>query len=217
MSIAITAVSTLLAAFLGAWFAFQLNERREQRKLRNARKSAVNRGLYAISRMWNNVRMYQKEVIGPAQKSPAPWLSMQATVTANYGEVYFPIEELAFMLDDENADLYARLLLEEQRYQLAIAMITEISKITGDELYPKMEALGYRRGQKVNGREVAERLGPALTQKLSDLTSSIITHVDEDIKSLTSIFGEFRVAMTTYFEGEKLVDVEFELQKRRAT
>jgi hypothetical protein len=80
-----------------------------------------------------------------------------------------------------------------------------------------MEALGYRRGEAVSAREVADRLGPALTQKLRDLTDSVITHVNEDIASLESIFGEYRAAMTTYFDGEKLVNVEFELQRRRAT
>ena len=43
------------------------------------------------------------------------------------------------MLDQGFGDLYSKLLLEHQRYELAITAINELSKATQEKLFPKMD------------------------------------------------------------------------------
>ena len=160
VDILLAAGATLLAAFFGARYAFALQESREDKKKQNVDRSAVNHAIYSIFRMWNNLSQYKKEIINPAVETKAAWLNMAATIDAKYEDVHFPSEDLLFLLDSGHAQLYSELLLEEQRYQIVIGLIRELSKTTAEKLFPKMEQLGYHRGQDADVNQITKELGP---------------------------------------------------------
>jgi positive regulator of sigma E activity len=50
----------LLGTFLGATFAFRLNEHKEQQKIAEPKKVALNRALFVLSRQYNAVKCIYK-------------------------------------------------------------------------------------------------------------------------------------------------------------
>jgi len=167
--------------------------------------------------MWNNLSQYKKEIINPAVETKAAWLSMAATIDAKYEDVHFPSKDLLFLLDSGHAQLYSELLLEEQRYQIVIGLIRELSKTTAEKLFPKMEQLGYLRGQDADVEQITKELGPELSQRLSDLTKGVIRHVSENIESLPTIYKKLRSNMEEHFKGKKLIKIEFSLEQESVT
>lgn len=118
----INPIATLVAAFAGAWFAF-LFERRQQYQKETARHvTAANKALYTSFNIWNVQAQLRKEVIDPFRNRPDAWLNMAATVPARYGLTSYDAEAMSFLLGKE-AEIYSKLLLEEQRIDLVIKMI----------------------------------------------------------------------------------------------
>ena len=204
-----TAISTLVAAFVGAWAAFSMQDKKKKREGAESNRSAANQAIYLVMMMWNNLRQYRNEVIVPAVKTGVPWLSMKGTVSVQY-EVKLPHEGLLFMLDSGHAQLYAELLLEEQRYNLAIVTINRLSQIITEQLQPKMDALGYMPGQAFDPAVVAQQLGPAIAVGVQSLTHDTIILVEENVKSLRKIYEQFRPAMVEHFKGQTVIQVEFQ-------
>ena len=61
----ITVLSTLVAAFAGAWAAFRFESHRRQREETSRRVAAVNRALYTIYNMWNVLFQFDEECLKP--------------------------------------------------------------------------------------------------------------------------------------------------------
>src|SRR5450759_428563 len=116
----INALSTLIAAFLGALAAFLLQDWRNRRAEQDRNRSAVNRAIFDLSQLWNSLEQYRKEIIEPVRKSQAPWLNMQANVSTQFQNISFNIDGLFFLVDAKQAEFLQRLFLEESRYRITI-------------------------------------------------------------------------------------------------
>jgi hypothetical protein len=203
-------LATLLAAFLGASFAFLLQNRKQERDEKKKQITGVNRAIYMIYDMWNVLFQYQIEVINPIRERPDDWLNMPASLEGQFHEVRFPAKDLVFLLGTKHADLYTRILLEEQRYTIAMGSIRTRSRLVYDQLHPKMENLGFKIGEPLNLNAVEESLGPDLTNKLKQITRGIINNVDEDVASLRVLNDDLRNSMIEFFETNNLLKVEFQ-------
>lgn len=201
--------ATLLAAFVGAWLAFELQNRKQEREEKKNQISAVNRALYMIYDMWNVLIQYQDEVINQIRGMPDDWLNMSASLEGQFHEVHFSAKDLVFLLETKYADLYARILLEEQRYTIAMGLIKTRSRMIYNQLHPRMENLGFKVGEALDLEEVEKGLGPDITNKLRQMTEGIIKNVDEDVASLKALYDDFRNSMMDFFETDKLLKIEF--------
>ena len=206
----INSLATLFAAFLGALAAFLLQDWRNKRGEEARKRSAVNRAIFDLSMLWNDLEQYRKEIIEPIRKTNAPWLNMQANVSTQFHNVSFNFDELFFLVDAEKADLLQKLFLEESRYRITIDLIEERSKIVLNWLHPKMESLGFTKDSKLNLQELESKLGPDLTFKLKSLTDATIQFVDENLTSMHALNSEFTAEMETLFESKKVLKVQYE-------
>jgi len=206
----INSLSTLFAAFLGALAAFLLQDWRNKRREDARKRSAVNRAIFDLSMLWNDLEQYRKEIIEPVRTSSAPWLNMQANVSTQFHNLSFNFDELFFLVDAEKADLLQKLFLEESRYRITLDIIEERSKIVLSWLQPKMESLGYTKDGKIDIKELESKLGPDLTYKLKSLTDAIIQFIDENLTSMYALNSEFTAEMEALFEGKKVLKVQYE-------
>src|SRR5262245_59727040 len=127
-------ITTLIAAFAGAWFAF-LFERRHKHNEEAARQIAAgNRALYTLFNLWNVQAQINKEVIDPHRGRSDAWLNMAATIPSRYGLTSFEAGELSFLLGKESM-LYCNLLLEEQRFDLAVRLVESRSHVILSEAF----------------------------------------------------------------------------------
>jgi len=206
----INSLATLFAAFLGALAAFLLQDWRNKRREEARKRSAVNRAIFDLSILWNDLDQYRKEIIEPVRTSIAPWFNMQANVSTQFHNVAFNFDELFFLVDAEKADLLQKLFLEESRYRITLDIIEERSKIVLNWLQPKMESLGYTKDGKLDLKELESKLGPDLTCKLKSLTDATIQFVDENLISMNVLNSEFTAEMESLFEGKKVLKVQYE-------
>ncbi|NWG86623.1 MAG: hypothetical protein HXY26_03775 [Hydrogenophilaceae bacterium] len=118
--------------------------------------------------------------------------------------------ELQFLIEQSQATVFATLLLEEQRFDLALNLIKARSDLVLNEVFPRMAAAGFGVGKTQEQGQVEEALGIDVCHKLRALTASIYQNVDEDIASLRGAYNLLRDTMKTLYPERKFLEVIFD-------
>lgn len=207
-------LATLVASFAGAWGAFLLENERRKREEQDRHIGAANRAIYTLFNLWNILEQYRKEVLEPYRGKPDAWLNLAANPTIPTGEHTFQANELQFLLQSSKAEVYAGLMLEEQRFAIAIDLIRARSALVLDEVFPKMSSAKIPVGRKLPEAEVEQILGIGLTHKLKEITAAIFKNVDEDVVSLKTQHDQLRDAMKLHYPNRKILEILFQAPAR---
>lgn len=210
----VSILATLVASFAGAWGAFLLENERRMREVEDRNIGAANRAIYTLFNLWNILEQYRKETLEPCRGKSDAWLNLAAQPTIPTGEHTFQANELQFLLQSSKAEVYSGLMLEEQRFAIAIDLIRARSAIVLDEVFPKMSAAKIPVGKALPEAEVEEVLGIGLTHKLKKITTAIFRNVDEDIVSLKEQYGQIQEAMKQLYPSRKVLEIIFEVPKQ---
>jgi hypothetical protein len=212
----LNALTTLAAAFAGAWAAFRLENRRRRKETVNQQVGATNRALYTLFNMWNVLSQYQREVINEYRGKPDQWLNMVATTRREYGQLSFDAAELSFLLQTSDVNIFAEVMLEEQRCQTVIRLIDHRSSIVLGEVFPRLSNAGVRVGENRPRGEIETILGISIIHQLKELTKSITQLTGENIKSLEGTFDHLRAAALRIHPQQKFIKVDFGKKKEAA-
>lgn len=206
----ITVLSTLVAAFAGAWAAFRFQNHQRTREEESRRVAAVNRALYTIYNMWNVLYQYDQECLKPYRGEPDAWLNVAATFPSSYGLTRFDAEGLVFMLQSGHPNLFASLMLEEQRFLQALSQIEYRSKLVDSEVSPRFAAANVPVGTALDEKDVERILGIDVVHKLKVLTGGMMANVSDSLGSLREAHDALHEAMKKYFRKHKLIKIGFE-------
>jgi len=210
----VSILATLVASFAGAWGAFLLENERRKREIEDRNIGAANRAIYTLFNLWNILEQYRKEVLEPHRGKPDAWLNLAANPTIATGEHTFQTSELQFLLQSSQAEVYAGLMLEEQRFAISIDLIRARSLLVLDEVFPKMSAANIAVRQSVPETQLEQLLGIGLTHKLKEITAAIFCNVDEDLASLRAQYAQTQAAMTNLYPKRKVIQIMFEDPKK---
>jgi hypothetical protein len=202
-------LATLVASFAGAWGAFLLENQRRKQEAEDRHIGAANRAVYTLFNLWNILEQYRKEVLEPYRGRADAWLNLAANPTIPTGVHTFQVSELQFLLESKRAEVYAGLMLEEQRFAIAIDLIKARSALVLDQVFPRMSAANIPVGQGLPEPEVARILGIDLSHKLKEITSAIFTNIDEDLASLKTQHDQLRAAMKSLLPSRKVLEIKF--------
>lgn len=203
-------LTTLFATFAGAWAAFALEGRRTKHEEQKKNVGAANRALYTVFNLWNFLEQCRKEVLEPFRAKPDDWLNLAANPTLATGECKFQVADLQFLLETPHAEVLAKLLLEEQRFAIAVDLIRARSALTLEKVFPAMAAAGIKVGQSAPLDLVEHALGIDVVHQLKQLTSAIYSNVDEDLNSLMATHQELRQTMKALYPEQKFLRIEFQ-------
>jgi hypothetical protein len=203
-------LATLVASFAGAWGAFLLENVRRKREAADRNIGAANRAIYTLFNLWNILEQYRKEVLEAYRAKPDAWLNVAANPTIPTGEHTFHPGELQFLLQSPKAEVYAALMLEQQRFAIAIDLIKTRSALILDQVFPKMSAAKVPVGQSLQEAAVEQILGIELVHKLKQITAAIFANVDEDLASLKVQHEQLREAMKTLYPKRKVLQILFQ-------
>lgn len=206
----LTALASLVASFAGAWaaFKFQTFQRKDEQDQKSV--GAGNRAIYTVYSLWNVLEQYRKEVLDGYRNRPDAWLNLAAHPAPPVKADRFQSSDLQFLLDRGHASTFAALMLEEQRFNLAVDLIRSRSELVLNVVFPKMAAAGFRVGQPQIFEDIQRALGEDVTHQLKQTTAAIFQNVEEDLVSLRALYLELRGAMKSVFPEHKFVEVVFE-------
>lgn len=205
-----TGVGTLVGAAAGAYFAFRFERIKRRDEQAESNVAEGNNALFILGQMWNVLHQYQKEPIADHRDSPGKWISMPATVAQPSDGLAFKPTALGFLFQSSRPNILNDLLLEQRRFQLALALIKRRSRLLTDSTFPKVEQAGIMHGDNVEMGRLEQVVGANDTNQLRQLTDAIITNVDENVESFRVTFGNLREALTKQFPKKKFIRYSFD-------
>ena len=183
----LSAIATLLAAFMGAWFAFKLEEdhRKDERDKKNI--SACCKANFVLSEQLKMLGKFQKEEIESIEDKTDIWLYMEPLPHMDHETLKFNIENLQFILDTTHKDILSQLLSQDELFHKTISIINRRSQLLLEKLHPgfiqRMKTCkeqGKLEDKEIESLEASDRENK---RRLENLTNKIIQHVNEAIAS----------------------------------
>jgi hypothetical protein len=205
MDIIINALATLAAAFLGAFFAFIFQERKEGRKIRTSNIAAGNRAMFLLSQQFNELSVIQKQIIEPARKHPVRFVVMRPSPPLNYESLRFEVNTLSFLLETKHRQVLMDLLIEEGRFHAAVQALNERSKVHLSDAQPVLDKAGIEEGGDYSISQLKEALGNRLFVQLSRATDEMIDYVDSSIKSLLQMGDKLYEVLRELYPGKTFI------------
>jgi hypothetical protein len=204
-------LTTLLAAFFGAWFAFRLQNQEKEKQERMKKINIINQTLFTLFKQVNILRLIQKNFIDPHRETPGFFIAMQPIHSADHTNVKFNFEDLAFILDTKYRNMLSDLFIEEERFKETIKAINYRSSLHIDEVQPKLSVAGTTEGLEYSSHYFEKALGPFLYANLKLSTEQMISQIDLTVDSLQVCRDSVLVTFNKLFPDADLLT--FELTK----
>ena len=186
-------VATMVAAFAGSFFAFALEQRRRRFEEVRNQLSVARRAIYALSQMQSFVLQYRKEIGNLYEGKVDAWLNMPVSNISNWRTVKFD-DALSFLLDTSEANVYAEVELERDRYDDFRSLLLKRDELLMDVVFP---ALGSKvqHGKPIEKELFEELLGYTVEPQLKALTNAILDRSASLEKTLVLAHDKLRDAL----------------------
>jgi hypothetical protein len=204
----VPALVTLLAAFYGAKFAFNLQAKKEAQEKRNREIINGNLAIFKLTIMLNHLLQYQKQFIDPFRGSQTAFVEMTPSATIEKKNTHIDLDSLSFLLVSDNQNVIGEVLVEEERYDAAITAIKSRSATHINELQPCFDNAGFENGGSYSMIDIKAILGERLFHTLVQSTDQVINHVDLTINSIQEVARKLNNSLKKQFPDERIFSIE---------
>lgn len=200
-------LSSFLSTFLGATYAFRLNEKKEADKKRDEHRAALQLALFTMARqynslvnLWNSVKDWKKR----GDRA----INMPALHLPSYEKLTLDFERLTFLLDTPNPMLLLELTIEQERFTQSILAATMRSKFHVDEVQTEIAKKSLNR-KEMTLAEMEDALGERVFRTIENQTNDLFTHLSSSMRSLPVAAKKlFDIAKDEY-PDKKFASVQF--------
>lgn len=202
----VTPMLSLFGTFLGATFAFRLSEEREERKLRDAQREALNRSSFVLIRQANAI----DQLVRDFERFPALFLkafNMPAFKPPSYEALTHNLADLDFLIDSSNPGLLMELAIEQERFHQALESLRIRNEFYVDEVQPALEKLGLNR-KTVSVEEMSELLGERCFEGAMNGADNAWQHLSASSLSIPSVHQALLKEAKILFPGRKFITYE---------
>jgi hypothetical protein len=204
-STVISAVATLVASFTGAGFAFLLANWSRKRQERTSSAKAGNRAMFMLWRQWNELRLFQTQIINPERNHPVRFITLLPNPETDYGDLRFDFDGLAFLLDTEYRECLMEVSVAENKFRRTVQLLDMRSQIR-QEVAPLLEQAGIREGGEYTANAIIAVLGERRSGELVSITNDAIAHVDDTVTSIKTVGDRLHNALNKLYPKENIIN-----------
>lgn len=199
-------LSTLVAAFIGAWFAFGLESRRRDRETKNAHVISANLAIFSFTRAHNTFLNIKSQIIAEFEKHPARHHFIKPMMGDSLQKVQIDFSSLAFLLST-NPDLLGEIAITEQDINGTIDLIRDRSKLHYEHLQPAIERLQREGRETITTEQIDAELGPRAAQQLILATGYMIDGINRAIESTKQMAITIADTARKDYPGQKFISI----------
>lgn len=197
---------SLFGTFLGATFAFRLNQEKEAAKLEAERREALNRASFTLIRQWNAMDQLVKQF--QAYSPPfARAFNMPALKLPKYEVLSHSVKELDFLLDSSNPGLLMELVIEEERFHQALQALQIRNDLYVTEVQPSLEKHGLN-GKAVSLEQMRTLLGERVFESAVNGANNAWDLISSASESIPKVHRALLAQGKVLFPGKKLITYE---------
>ena len=207
----IKALTTLVAAFGGAWFAFLLQNRKEKKRETNTNVEALNKVQITLTQQLNALTIFNKDFMQPYKDHPINWIALPAAPHRDYSKLQVDGGSLAFLVEKNSSALISKVLVVEEKFKEVMNVINLRSNIHVDQLQPKLAEMGFIEGKPFDFslEKVESLLGTQLVSGLKRLTNDLIFVTEDAIQSHEEIIKEIKATGIKLFPNKRILSFEY--------
>ncbi len=202
----VTASVPLAAAFGGAWFAFRLESRAAERRLRNKHLSAANQAQFTLLRQATYIRAVQRDYVDPHRDEPGRWLRIKGVVPISGSGATQDYEALGFLVGGEHTLLVQDLFHLDLMFNQLAHGIDRRSGLHQRVLNKLVEG-GVELGVEF-GESDAERILGTDYYELVNATNDTIEEIDRFMRRVDELSSEFAEAMGKMFSRSEVFNFQ---------
>ena len=197
----------LLSTFLGATFAFRLNEDQEAQKLEASKRAALNRAIFVLSRHHNAIRQRFKDI--QAYKSPFERaFNFPARQSPPYTDLVHNFSDLEFLLESTEPSLLFRLTVAQECFQQAIESLRMRNTFYVNEFQPELARLSLN-GKVITLEQAEALLGERIFGTVINGAADVYEHLKGCDKSIPAIYEQLRQQASAMYPNHKFIQYEF--------
>lgn len=203
---------TLAAAFAGAWFAFLLQSRKDDQKIKAANIGAGNRAIFLLGRFANQLELIRRQIINPVRTKPTRMLEMKPTLFLDYAHMKLDADGLSFLLETSFANVLGEAIAQENQFHSAIGAINERSRLHREEAQPALEKSGLTLPGIYTRAQIDAALGHRLSATMEMITDDAIKAVDRAVVSCTTAATNMKNALSSLYPGSKVIGIQLAME-----
>ncbi len=204
----ISAVTTLLAAYFGARFAFKLQSQREDRVRIKEEVTAGNRAIFEIIRTYNKFCAVRSQFIDPFRSHPLKHYFILPASGLDHHKTYFDYDSLSFILDSKDPNILTSLASYELEANSTVEAINHRSKLHFEVVQPAIEEAAKKHGEKMTEEQIDIGVGIRNRQLIAMATDSMIECVDDVIQASESQIAKLNELLKDKYKGHGVLKME---------
>lgn len=180
-----TAVATLAAAYFGAKFAFDFQNRKNEENEVKATVKSANMAIFALMRSHHELTAVNKQYIEPNVNDEDRHFSILPS-SSNIPHLDLQFNELSFLLSSSDPNLLNNLALTQSEINSTIDVVNARSTFHLTELQPLLEIHHERLSQISSLQEMESVIGVRATHTLRSVTDAMIENVPTALQILAN-------------------------------
>lgn len=193
----------LLATFVGALFAFRLNEEKDKKVLLKSQKAALNRALFILLRQDNALDTFAKH-LDPFSTEIDRAFNLPANKPPPYADLTHNFDNLEFLLETEYANVLMQLTIEQERFHQAFESIRLRNEFYVHAVQPALARLQIN-GKNVTAERLFTDLGEMVFGTAMNGAREVYTHVPKGKISILKMHQELFATAKALFPNEKFI------------
>lgn len=177
-------ITTLFAAFGGAWYAFKLQDVKTKKDANERDVKAANNVIFELTRWHKKFHAFRRQFIVEHIDDPWRHILIMPVTGMSPDHPKFDYDSLAFIFKSKNPNLLGTLSLAELEISSTIDVILQRSKMHVEILQPAAEAVEKRFEGTFPPDEIEKQLGARNSQVLRMLTDYVVSGVTGSLATI---------------------------------
>lgn len=197
---------TLFAAFIGAYSAFLLQNKKQESELISQRVNSGNKAIFQIIRNYNSFGSYKKQFIAPFITLPAKFIAIPPSINFT-SNTSFDFDSLAYLFEYESPGILADLAIFQASVESTTEAINQRSYLHINVVQPTLEKAGFSDGQDITKEQLESILGERLIVTMEQNTDQIIEGIDSILLNAEKLISELHEIHIKNFKGHKVLKI----------
>jgi hypothetical protein len=207
MEVILTALTTLVAAFSGAYYAFRLQSKEKDSETISSNVAAGNKAIFSLLTNFNKFTNFRDQFINEFRENEFRYLYILPAVgMARPSEIDF--DSLGFIFKHKNRNLLAQMSLNQSEAESAMEVITLRSSLHNESIQRKLDEVGLNQEAQFTLGALREAVGERDFAQIVQLTNQMISSVDSVIETSEKLIGELQKTIVDIYPKHIVIGMQ---------
>ena len=206
--VVLPAVSTLVAAFWGARYAFEPQVQKGDRETEDRKVGAINAANFALARKRSKLENIRLQSMEPWKADPAAFLNMPPLLDLEKDDIKVDVDALGFLFETEYVNLVGEITIAVAKYRSLIDSINQRSILHREQVQPALERAGIMARTHYTFEDIESALGQRLYVTLRQATDQSLEGLPAALAYLEAVSAALTAAGKKLYPHRRIMKVD---------